>query len=609
MLNIRQSLRSIFRDKFNKTLLSKDSLKKDLYAGLIVGLIVIPQSLAYAQLAGLPPVYGLYASILPVIIAVLFGSSSLLSTGPVAVLSILTSTTLAPLATPGTDAYVTYAIILALASGVFQVGLGLLRAGWLVNFLSHPVTFGFINGAGIIIIFSQLKTLFGLSIPNEAHYYLTVWNTILAIPYYANWTTVAIGAGSILSILIIKKINPKIPGMLIVLVLGTILCWWFGFDVKTIGIIENPIPKLTIPEFHLAYLYDLFLGIILITIIGFAETIAIAQSVATKTKEKINPDQELVGQGLANISSAFSGSYPVAGSFSRTALNYSNGAKTWMSSVFCALIIIIAITLFYNVLQYTPQVILAIIIITGVSSIINIKKIVNIFKINKYDGLAALITLLGTLVFAPDMEKGIFIGFIFSIGYFIYKNTHPNIVFLSRYKDNALRDTTVYNLKQCQNILVIRLDGPLFFANANFFENRVIAYLSAHPNINHVILVGGAISNIDATGAEILNGLLENLISSGKSVYISNIKYEAEKIFKTVGLWQKIHANNFFNNTQIAVKEVIKIANQNQNHLDEKECPLENFIPKKHKTKDKDSLTAIAEKYLIKPIIGNNKYF
>ncbi len=448
MLNIRQSLKSIFRDKFNKKLLNKDNLKKDLYAGLIVGLIVIPQSLAYAQLAGLPPVYGLYASILPVIIAVLFGSSSLLSTGPVAVLSILTSTTLAPLATPGTDAYVTYAIILALASGVFQVGLGLLKAGWLVNFLSHPVTFGFINGAGIIIIFSQLKTLFGLSIPNEAHYYLTVWNTILAIPYYANWTTVAIGAGSILSILIIKKINPKIPGMLIVLVVGTTLCWWFGFDVKTIGIIENPIPKLTIPEFHLAYLYDLFLGIILITIIGFAETIAIAQSIATKTKEKINPDQELVGQGLANISSAFSGSYPVAGSFSRTALNYSNGAKTWMSSVFCALIIIIAITLFYNVLQYTPQVILAIIIITGVSSIINIKKIVNIFKINKYDGLAALITLLGTLVFAPDMEKGIFIGFIFSIGYFIYKNTHPNIVFLSRYKDNALRDTTVYNLKQ-----------------------------------------------------------------------------------------------------------------------------------------------------------------
>ncbi len=157
--------------------------------------------------------------------------------------------------------------------------------------------------------------------------------------------------------------------------------------------------------------------------------------------------------------------------------------------------------------------------------------------------------------------------------------------------------------------MVIRLDGPLFFANANFFENRVIAYLSAHPNINHVILVGGAISNIDATGAEVLNGLIENLISSGKYVYISNIKYEAEKIFKTLGLWQKIHANNFFNNTQIAVKEVIKIANQTQNHLDEKECPLENFIPKKHKAKDKDSLTAIAEKYIIKPIIGNNKYF
>ncbi len=593
----------ITHDKFKKENFTYQNFKNDLYAGIIVGLIAIPQSLASAQLAGLPPVYGLYASILPVIFAVLFGSSNLISTGPVVVLSILTATIITPLAEPGTAGYITYAIVLAIASGIFQIILGMLRAGWLINFLSHPIIYGFTNAAAIVIVFTQLGNLFGVSVPAEHHFYITVWQTFKAVLEHADPTTTIIAITSIIFILGLKKLSPKIPGSLIAIIIGTAVCWYFNLNIKTIGLIDNPFPRLTIPEFHLNYLYDLFFGVVLISTIGVTETIAVAQSIATKTKQKVNPNHELIGQGLANIASGFSGGYPVSGSISRSALNYSIGAKTWVSSLFCAITVSITIIFFFKVLKYTPQVLLSVIIIFGISSIINLKKFKAIFEISFYDGLAALITFAGTLLLAPDMEKGIIFGLSFSLIYFIYRNSHPHIVFLSRFKDGSLRDNHIYHLKQCQSIVVIRLDGPLFFANAMYFENKVVEYLSHHPDTKHVILAAGAISEIDATGIEVLTGLIESINSAGKTVYIANIKYNAEKMFKHVGLWQTIHPEHFYTNTQIAVKEVLKIANHNKTHIDPKNCPLEKQMNTKEQLKkimNSQILGKIANKYILK---------
>ena len=316
-------------------------LKADVIAGLTVALVLVPQSMAYAQLAGLPPYYGLYASFLPVALAALFGSSRQLATGPVAVVSLLTAAALEPIAGANPEGYIAYAIMLALLVGIFQLLLGILKMGVLVDFLSHPVVNGFTNAAAIIIGTSQLSKIFGVVVPTESHHYETIINVLSEAINSTHSPTFIMGISAILIIAIIRKFFPKYPAVLISVSITTFISWFINFESiyggKIVGVIPEGLPNFQIPIIDLSQIVHLGTVAIIISLIGFMEAISIAKAMATQTKQRLDPDQELVGQGIGNIVSSFFQGYAISGSFSRSAVNITAGAKTGFSSVITAI--------------------------------------------------------------------------------------------------------------------------------------------------------------------------------------------------------------------------------------------------------------------------------
>ncbi|UCE90601.1 MAG: sodium-independent anion transporter, partial [Pseudomonadota bacterium] len=313
---------------------NRDVLRADIIAGITVALVLVPQSMAYAQLAGLPPYVGLYASFLPVIIASIWGSSRQLATGPVAVVSLMTAAALGPLAGSGTEGYVVYAAMLAILVGVFQFSLGALRLGVLVDFLSHPVVVGFTNGAAIIIATSQLSKLFGVSVEKATHHYETVWRVLVAASENTHLATLIMGIAALAIMVLLKKYLPKIPNVLTAVAVTTVVAWMIDFESvggKVVGVIPEGLPAMKIPEFDFGVIVDLSVAAVFISLIGFMEAISIAKAMASQTRQRLDANQELIGQGLSNMAAGLFQAYPVSGSFSRSAVNFSAGAKTGFS--------------------------------------------------------------------------------------------------------------------------------------------------------------------------------------------------------------------------------------------------------------------------------------
>jgi len=684
-----------------------NSLRIDALSGLTVALVLIPQSMAYAQLAGLPAYYGLYASFLPPMIAALFGSSRQLATGPVAVVSLMTAASLEPLATAGSEGYIGYAIMLALMVGVFQFTLGVLRLGLVVNFLSHPVVNGFTNAAAIIIASSQLSKMFGVYVDSAERHYETIIRVIEAAIHYTHWPTFFMGALAFAVMYGLKWISPRIPNVLVAVVITTVLSWTTGFqhNVSTnitaikspeaqslikefnktvreierlgeqrtevyrdieranegndivavlneehaasiltenierlkhkshsnrslirnlkfrsvsdvngslifyseedlpagskndnriwrikvrnnslpedniimvgggavVGVIPRGLPSMTIPKIDPGIILHLFPYAAIISLLGFMEAISIAKAMAGKTGQRLDPNQELIGQGLANICGSVGKSYPTSGSFSRSAVNLQAGAVSGLSSVFTSLAVVIVLIFFTPLLYHLPQSVLAAVIMMAVIGLVNASGFIHAWKAQWYDGAISIITFICTLGFAPHLDKGIMIGVVLSLLVFLYKSMRPKIVSLSRREDHALRCAATHGLKECEYIAMVRFDGPLFFASSSYLEDNIMEQIRKKKNLKHIILVANGINDIDASGEETLSLLVDRVRSAGIDISLSGVNESVMHVFKRTYFKEKIGEDHLYPTMEKAIEAIHEETHRSGG---EEICPL-----------------------------------
>jgi SulP family sulfate permease len=661
--------------------LKADTVKADFIAGITVALVLIPQSMAYAQLAGLPAYYGLYAAFLPVAVASLMGSSNFLGTGPVAVVSLLTASSLAPLAAPGSAQFVALAILLALLVGIVQLTLGVFKLGVVVNFLSHPVIVGFTNAAAIIIGLSQMSKLFGVPMGRSEHFLNDIWGVLTQLGD-THLPTLAMGAMAIAIMWTIKKFKPKLPGVLIAVVVATTLSWAIGFEknlpakidqvadpelramvegvaaavkrqdqlaaakaakstelkraqhdsgshssqsarleyelelaaieaskaeeetgklkkalrkvvvtraidangatlgiypvdklpagttsdgqtyqvrgVKSdgfklsgggevVGKIPEGLPAVSVPALNMDAIVTLLSTALVISLVGFMEAISIAKALATKAKQKVDPNQELVGQGLANIIGGFTQAFPVSGSFSRSAVNFNAGAKTGMAAVITALFVLIALLFLTPLLYHLPQAVLAAIIIMAVIGLVNFGAVKHAWHASKHDGIAAMVTFVATLLFAPHLDNGIMVGAGLAILLYLYRTMEPRVAQLGRFSDGTLRDIKVNpNLPTSPHIIAMRFDGSLYFANVAYFEDTILEAVANKPNAKYVLVVGDAINQLDASGEEVVHHLVERLRGNNMEIVFSGLKKQVLDVMRHTGLFDLIGQKNIF---------------------------------------------------------------
>ena len=548
---------------------------KDCVAGLTVALVLIPQSMAYAQLAGLPAHYGLYASFLPVIVASVFGSSRQLQTGPVAVVSLMTAAALEPLAASNPDGFLVYAAILAIMVGIFQMSLGLLRLGVLVEFLSHPVVIGFTNAAAIIIGASQLSKLLGVTAETGHHFYVTIWNVLVEASRHAHVPTLAMGILALAIIFGLKRYMPKLPGVLIAVVVTSIVSLLIGYEGlggKVVGHVPAGLPVLLLPSFDMTVAASLTGKAIVIAVVGYMEAISIAKAIAVQTRQRIDANQGLVGQGLGNIVSGLSGAYPVAGSFSRSAVNMSAGARTGFAAVVTGILVAVSLILlhFAQYLYYLPQATLAAVIISAVINLVRIKQIKYALRVHTHDGVIAILTFVLTLVLAPHLEQSIFVGVLLSLGLFMYRTMHPHISVLSRHPDGSLRDAQVNILKTCPKISVLRFEGPLFFASAMYFEEKVLERVASKPDLKFIIIDAEAITEIDASGEDMLHQLSLRLVALDIRLVFARTKRQVMDVFVRTGFAGDEWLDHFYRSDERA----LEFAWKHIAHCGEEACPL-----------------------------------
>ena len=536
-----------------------DSLRADLIAGITVALVLIPQSMAYAQLAGLPAYYGLYAAFLPGMMAALWGSSKQLATGPVAVVSLLTASALAPFAQIGTEQFVALAIMLALLVGLVQLLLGVFKLGVVVNFLSHPVIVGFTNAAAIIIGLSQLNKIFGVSMPRSEHFMDDIW-VVLQNLGGTHWPTLIMGVAAFAMMWGMKRYAPKLPGVLVAVVLTTVVSWAIGFEAmggKVVGTIPPGLPSVAIPQIDWDIASQLIASAVIISLVGFMEAISIAKAMAAKTKDRVDPNQELIGQGMANIVGSLTQAYPSSGSFSRSAVNLNSGAKTGMSSVFSGLVVLGTLLLLTPLLYHLPQAVLAAVIMMAVVGLINFEAIKHAWEANKHDGVAALVTFIATLAFAPHLDNGILVGAGLAVGLFLYRTMKPRVALLGRFPDGTLRDLRVHpTLPTDERIVLVRFDGQLYFANVSFFEDTILGAIADHPNAKYVLVVGDGINQVDASGEEVLKHLVQGLAAIGITMVFSGLKRQVLQLMQRTHLLQLVGNENVFATEDMALQAI-----------------------------------------------------
>jgi sulfate permease, SulP family len=553
--------------------MTKQSILSDATAGVVVAFVLIPQAIAYAQLAGLPPQQGLYAALVAPMIAALFGSSTKLSTGPVAIISLITASMLSALNITDVTMMGKYVVILAALVGVMQLALGLARLGFIVNFISHPVMTGFSNAAALIIATSQLPKLFGVKIGNFDHHYETMYHFLVALPSSFHFVSIIFALTAILVIAILKKIHPLTPGVLITMVLSIFFAWLVGFEAtggSVVGVIPPGIPQLSLIQIDFAAVPVLLSTAAIISILGFMESMSIARSLAIKSGEKIDSNQEFIGQGLANILTASVQGYPVSGSFSRSAVNFKAGGQTGLSSVFTSICVLITLVFFTPMLYHLPQSVLAAIIVMSVIGLVRLDKLKQTYQILRSDGLIAILTFLSTLFFAPHLDKGILIGIALSAVYYIYTRTRPHVALLTVGSEGNIVEARDSDNKLCKYISIVRFDGSLFFANANFLENKIMNILSQNgKHIKYIILDAQGINYIDSSGIEMLKSLIEELRDVKKDLFIVRIKEEILDIIKRTELHELVEKRVYHTRTE-AIKDLYHKAHKSE----EPDCPL-----------------------------------
>lgn len=524
--------------------------KGDLSAGLTVGVMLIPQGMAYSMIAGLPPIYGLYASTIPIIIYSILGTSRQLAVGPVAMVSLLTAASVGLLADGGTEMYIQLTITLALMVGVIQLLLGASRLGFLVNFLSHPVISGFTSAAALIIGLSQLKHLLGIDIPRSHHVHEIILNAIKEADSI-HWVTLGIGVGGIMLIKGVKKINKSIPGPLLAVLFGILTVYFMGLHevgVKIVGGVPNGFPSFGSPSFDTGIFQSLLPAALAISLVSFMESIAVAKAIQAKHKDyKVIPNQELIALGAANIGGSFFQSFPVTGGFSRTAVNDQAGARTGMAGIFAAILIILTLLFFTEYFYYLPKAILASVIMVAVFGLIDIAEAKHLWKANKTDFAMLLITFMATLTLG--IELGIGTGVLLSLAMIIYKTSRPHVAVLGNIPDtNIYRNIDRYDeVIEREDTLIIRFDAQLYFANTAYFREVIERLVNERtPKLKHIIISAESINSIDSSALHAIKDIIEEQTSAGLKVYFASVKGPVRDAMKRGHLYEKIDADSFF---------------------------------------------------------------
>lgn len=518
----------------------KGNLPADLIAGLIVAVMLVPQGMAYALLAGLPPVTGLYASTVPLIVYALFGSSKQLAVGPVAIVSLLTLSGVSLIAEPGSADFIALAALLALMVGVIQFGLGLLRAGFITNFLSHAVISGFTSAAALIIGLSQLKHLLGIQLGRSENVFAILWEAGRNLGE-TNLITLAIGVVSIATLLLFKRYAGRFPAPLLVVVVSALAVYLFNlntYGVSIVGDVPRGLPGFSLPALSLESLRALLPTALTIAFVSFMESVAVAKSIASKEKDKVDANRELVGLGLANVVGSLFRAYPVTGGFSRTAVNYQAGAKTPLASVFTALLVILTLLFLTPLFTYLPNAVLAAIVMVAVFGLIDLKEPVHLFKLKPVDGWTLLITFVGTLILG--VETGILIGVGFSLLVFVWRSAYPHTAELGYLpEEEVFRNVKRYPEAQTfADVCILRVDAALYFANMAYLEGLLDDTAADRPNIKHIILDFSAVNGVDAVALDTLEERMKELAGQGVTVHISGMKGPVRDLATKAGWYE-----------------------------------------------------------------------
>jgi SulP family sulfate permease len=551
----------------------REHLVGDVLAGFIVAVMLVPQGMAYALLAGLPPEVGLYASILPLLVYGLLGSSRTLAVGPVAIVSLLVATGITPLAEVGSAAYVQMAITLALLVGVIQALMGVVRLGFLVNFLSHPVLAGFTTAAALVIGFSQLKHLLGIGIPNLEFFELLPY----AVTHLAetNWVTFALGGGGILILVYFKQvlggqlrrwgiwpqwilpITKSAP--LVIVVLGTVLVWSLQlherFGVAIVGQVPDGLPPLTLPLMDMGVWRQLLPTAVVISFVGYMESIAVAKSLASKRRQKVNANQELLALGAANLGAMLTGGYPVTGGLSRSVVNFEAGANSGLASMITAVLIALTVIFLTPVFYFLPQASLAAIVIVAVAGLIDVKTFRHVWRYNKADAASFVVTFVAVLL--VGVENGILLGVAAAMLLFIWRSSRPHVAVVGRLGSSEVYRNVLRHQVQCwPNVVAVRIDESLYFANSKFLEDTVLGLVADQPEVDHFVLIGTAVNFIDASALETLESLARQLKDAGVQLHLAAIKGPVMDRLRDIGFVAHLGEPYFHLTTHDAMKAI-----------------------------------------------------
>ena len=556
---------------------NQESFTHDLVAALIVTVMLIPQSLAYALLAGLPPEVGLYASVAPLVVYAVLGSSRVLAVGPVAVVSLMTAAAVGEHAAAGTHAYWQVAITLAFLSGGMLLLMGLLRLGFLANFLSHPVISGFISASGLLIAASQMKTILGVKV--EGHNFVELLLGLLAQLGQVHVLTALLGALAVAflfwvrtglkPLLVRAGLSDKLAGVwakagpVAAIALSTLLAWsldWKGQGMKLVGTVPSGLPPLTLPLWDLAMWRELLVPAALISVVGFVESVSVGQTLAAKRRQRIEPDQELVALGASNLSAAFTGGFPVTGGFARSVVNFDAGAVSPAAGVYTAVGITLASLFLTPALYYLPQATLAATIIVAVLSLVDLALFRSTWDFSKLDFSALSATFLATLVLG--VESGLVIGVALSLGLFLLRASRPHIATVGLMPGTEhFRNVSRHAVRVSPRLVCLRVDASMFFANSRAIEDRINAEVASRPALEHVLLQCSAVNDIDASALESLHAIAGRLHDSGIALHFSEIKGPVMDKLKKTDFLKSLHGRVFltsFEAVQTLTPEVVQ---------------------------------------------------
>lgn len=535
---------------------NKENFRGDLTAGLTVAVMLIPQGMAYAMLAGLPPIIGIYASIFPIIIYAIFGTSRELAVGPVAMVALIIFAEISKLADPGGNLFIELAVSLTLMVGALQLFMGIFKLGFITNFLSHPVMSGFTSAAALIIGFSQLKHLFGIELPRTHHIHMILWRLFeqineIVIP------NLGLGILAIFIIIISKKINRLIPGALIAITITSIITYIWQLNLSGVSIVGNVpagLPKLCAPEISKNTILTLLPSALTIAFIGFMESIAVAKKIASEKRYEVYPNKELVALGASNIVGSFFSSMPVTGGFSRTAVNKEAGASTPMASIITAFVIAFSLIFLTPIFYYIPKPALAAVILTAVFTLIDIKEVKHLWKVKKEDLTLLSLTFLGTLAFG--IKQGILLGVGFSLAFFFIKSTRPHFAILGKVKDrNDYRNINRYNVETFDHILIIRFDSQFYYGNVSFLKEKLIeSQINMKTPLRAIVLESSSINSLDSSADTTLHEILDDYRKKGVNLFISGAKGPVLDVMKRSGFYYKLGKDHYFFNTHEAVE-------------------------------------------------------